>query len=151
MAPVSHQLTRVLRIREVLEEVAKLDFERKNGEARQLEMGADRQRNLALGTRAEALRMLSEGENAGRGAWLMRIADAELLARRAAGLRALAEAGLPEVNAAREQLMERRTDRLQVESLLASAARAEEKEQIRREQNRIDDWFQSRSFGKDRD
>jgi hypothetical protein len=81
----------------------------------------------------------------------MRIADAELLARRASGLRALAEAGLPEVGAAREEMMERRTDRLQVESLLASAARAEEKEETRREQNRIDDWFQSRSFSKDRD
>ncbi len=148
---MSHRLARVLSIRRVLEEIAKLDFERKNAVVRQMEMSAERQREMALGTRADALCMLSEGEIAGRGAWRMRIADAELLARRAAGLRALAEAGLPEVSTAREEMMERRTDRLQVESLLASAARAEEKEEIRREQNRIDDWFQSRSSSKDRD
>ncbi len=148
---MSHRLARVLSIRRVLEEIAKLDFERKNAVVRQMEMSAERQREMALAARADALRTLSEGEIAGRGAWRMRIADAELLARRASGLRALAEAGLPEVGAAREEMMERRTDRLQVESLLASAARAEEKEETRREQNRIDDWFQSRSFSKDRD
>jgi flagellar biosynthesis chaperone FliJ len=49
------------------------------------------------------------------------------------------------VDQARDELVERRRDRRQAEILQAAAARKEEKRQLRRDQNRTDDWFQSRS------
>jgi hypothetical protein len=143
---MKQSLTRVLRVRALLEDLSRLDLEKKNAEMRQLEAAASGQRRLALVTRADALRMLSEGEVVGRESWLMRIADARILERKEAGLKALVVRGAPAVSQAREEMMARRIDRRQVEALLASAARAEKKEKARREQNRIDDWFQSGSL-----
>ena len=142
---MKQSLTRVLRVRALLEDLSRLDLEKKNAEMRQLEAAASGQRRLALVTRADALRMLSEGEVVGRESWLMRIADARI-ERKEAGLKALVVRGAPAVSQAREEMMARRIDRRQVEALLASAARAEKKEKARREQNRIDDWFQSGSL-----
>jgi hypothetical protein len=141
---MKHRLSRVLRVRALLEDRSRLDFEKKKAEMRQLEMAADRQRQLALATRADAMRMLSKDDFAGGESWLMRVADAEILGWKERELKALAAAGAPAVSEAREEMMARRIERRQVEALLSSAARAEVKKEGRREQNRIDDWFQGR-------
>jgi hypothetical protein len=147
---MKHKMDRVLRIRTVLEDVSRLDFEKKRADMRYLEMAADRQRRLALVTRADALRMLAEGESVERESWLMRIADAEILGWKEAGLEALANAWAPVVREAHEGLVACRIDRSQLEVLLSAAARSEEKAEICREQNRIDDLFQSQSTRKNR-
>ena len=77
--------------------------------------------------------------------WRLKVRDAELTGSREARLGVLAEAAKPAVDQARDKLVERRRDRRQAEILQAAAARKEEKRQLRRDQNRTDDWFQSRS------
>ena len=114
-----------------------------------LETAAERQRQLALSVRADALQMLAGNESAGREPWLMRIADAEILDWKEEDSKLSREEGQGAVREAREELLARRLERRQVEALLATAARAEKKGQVRREQNLIDDWFQSGSSRED--
>jgi hypothetical protein len=134
---------RVLRIRALLEDLSRLEFEKKLAGMRFLEMAAERHRRLARSVRADALQTLAGDESAGRESWLMRIADAEVLGWKEARLQALAEEEQGAVRDARQELLARRLERRQVEALLATAARAEKKGQLRREQNLTDDWFQS--------
>ena len=139
---MKHSLDRVLRIRKLLEDLSRLELEKRAAAKRQLEKGAERQRQLALRARAEALKIA--GGCAGEGAWLLGIADADLLAWKGGRLRALAEAGRPAVEAARAEMLARRLDRRQTETLIAAAAAAEDKASQRRAQRQVDDWFQSR-------
>jgi hypothetical protein len=135
------QLCRLLRLRETLEDISHLNFLAKSAEMRELELVAARQRELALSVRADALFMLS-GEKPEREAWRMKRAEAEICSWKEAKLGSLARARKPSVNRAREDLLVRRLDRLQTEILHDDAVRAERTVQDRREQNRIDDWFQ---------
>ncbi len=139
------KLDRVLRIRALLEDLSRLDLERRIADTRHLEKAAERERRLALATRAEALRLLGEEESAPTDSWLMRIADAEILNWKEGRIKILAAEGMNAVQKSREALLARRTERRQVEALLATAERAEEKSQARKEQSRTDDWFQSGS------
>jgi hypothetical protein len=147
---MKRQLNRILRIRELIEDLSRIDFEGKAAEVRHLELSAERQRRLALDMRAAALRILTAKEPVEREAWLMEIADAEIFGWKEAKLEALAETRRPIVDGAREELLDRRRDRLQVEILHTDAVREDEKCQIHREQNRTDDWFQSQSERRDR-
>jgi hypothetical protein len=140
---MKRKLDRVLRIRVLLEDLSRLEFEKKIANVRFLEIAAERQGQLARSVRADALRMLREEQSARRESWPMRVADAEILDWKAARFEALAEEGQGAVHEAREALLGRRLERRQVEALLAIAAREEKKGQVRREQNLTDDWFQS--------
>lgn len=141
---MKRRLQRMLRIRELMEDLSRLDFEGKSAEVRQMEMSAERQRRLALDMRVAALRILTDKKAVKDEAWLMRIADAEIFGSKEAKLQALVKQEQPAVNRAREALLERRRERLQVEILHTSAVHEEQQCQIRREQSRTDDWFQSR-------
>jgi hypothetical protein len=148
---MKRQLHRILRIRELIEDLSWLEYEGKAAQVRHLEISADRQRQIALDMRAAALRILTDRERANNETWLMRIADAEISGRKEAKLEEFAKAEQPVVDRAREELLERRRERLQLEILHTNAMHEDEKCQIRREQNRTDDWFQSqptRSDGK---
>ncbi len=142
---MKRKLDRLLRIRALLEDLSRLDLERKIADTRYLERAAEREGRLALATRAEALRLLGEEESAPSDSWLMRIADAEILSWKEGRIKVLAAEGRSAVQKSREALLTRRTERRQVEALLATAERAEEKSQARKEQSRTDDWFQSGS------
>jgi hypothetical protein len=137
-------LHRLLRIRELVEDLALLDFEGKNAAMRALETSAKEQRQMALTLRSDAVRNLAGAPSTEGDAWLMSIADAEIAGWKEARLDALAEAEKPAVERAREELLTRRVERRQAEILRDSTAHAEEKRQILQEQNRTDDWFQSR-------
>jgi hypothetical protein len=139
------QLYRLLRVREILEDLSHLNFAGKAAEMHDLEVAAEKQRELALSIRSDALFRLTEEEPAKREAWSLKMADAEICSWRKAKLGDLASAHKPSVNRAHEELLARRVDRLQTEILHANAMRAEKRCQDRREQNRTDDWFQSRS------
>jgi len=140
---VKRNLTRLLNVRALLEEVSRLDLEKKNAEMRLLESAAGQQRRLVGTARANAIRILTEDTD--RGAWLLEIADAAILARKESGLRSLAALSKPVVEKARNELLERRLERRQVEALILAAERIEKQEESRREQNRADEWYQQRS------
>ena len=75
----------------------------------------------------------------------MKIDDAEVIQRKGARLGTLAAAAKPAVDQARDELVEQRRELRQAEILHAAAMREEERHQVRQDQNRTDDWFQSRS------
>ena len=136
-------LDRLLRIRALLEERAQLELAKRTGEMLRIEKGAERLQRLAVAIRVDACAALSRGEATDR--WLTDIADAEILGWNSGRLNALARARRPAVEEARHELMARRLERRQVESLLASAAEAEKEEQGRRDQKRLDEWFRNSS------
>jgi flagellar export protein FliJ len=141
---VNRSLSRLVRIRELVEDRARLDLEGRSAEMQALEQSAERQRQMARGIRNDAVQELSRPGPMPE-EWRLKVRDAELTGSREARLGALAEAAKPAVDQARDELVERRRDRRQAEILQAAAARKEEKRQLRRDQNRTDDWFQSRS------
>lgn len=138
-------LERVLRIRALFEELSQLELETRTAELRQLESAAERQRRLSLAARLEAHQLLPAAGNAKAEAWLTGIADAELLAKKSNRLNAAAQKKKPVAEAAREVFLARRLERRQAETLVTAAAEAENKEQLRRDQKQVDDWFQSRA------
>jgi len=140
-------LERVVRVRALLESLTLGEFERKNAELRVLETSAGEQRRLGDRTRAGVVQQLA-GES--RPSWRVDLADSEILRRKQERLEILGERAKPAVGQAREELLRRRVDRRQAEVLVSNAAHAEQREQVRREQNRLDDWFQSRRARRNR-
>jgi hypothetical protein len=138
-------LERLLRIRQLVENLSHLELERRTVEVRHLEQGAERQRKLAITARSNALAVLEAAGGAGTPAWLVGVADADILRWKRARLAAGAASRRPAMEAARQELLARRLERRQAETLAAAAAAAREKMRRRREQNQIDDWFQSRA------
>jgi hypothetical protein len=147
---MKRKLDRILRIRELVEDLSRLDLEGKAAELRNLKMRAESQRRLALETRAAAVRILTDTDSTKSQPWQMRIADAKIFDWKDAKLQALARAEQSVIDKAREELLERRRERLQVEILHTNAVHEDEKSRIRREQNRTDDWFQSQRGFRDR-
>ncbi len=137
---MKHPLRRVLKLRALLEERSRRELERRNAEVRRLDSVAEEERAQARAARGDALRRLTAGE----AEWRVEVSDAEVLAGRSAGLRALAESRRPGLEAARAEMLERRLERRQVETLVTEAAAEGARDEGRREQKRIDDWFQSR-------
>ncbi len=147
---MKRSLNRLLHIRALLEEVSRLDLEKKNAEMRSLERAVTDQRLLAAGVRADAIRVLTEDAD-GEG-WLVAIADAGILGWKETRLQSLAAISRSAVATARDELLERRLERRQVETLIVAAERIEKQEESRREQNRADEWYQQRgSVRRDQD
>ncbi len=138
---MKHPLHRVLRLRSLLEDLSQLELEQRGAEVRRLEAAAEQEQTKARAARRDGLQRLTAGEME----WMLEVADAEILAWKGARLRSLAESRRPEVEAARAALLERRLERRQVEALLTEAAEAEAMHEARREQQGVDDWFQSRT------
>jgi len=135
-------LLRVLRVRQLLEELAGATLRTRTAELRRIEEGAEQHERQAMRTRTEALDQMQRGESAD--AWLG-MADAEILAWTSQRLRAAARHAKPAVEAAHEQMLARRVEKRQAEALLTDAEQAEQQEALRREQHRLDDWFQTAS------
>ena len=141
---MNRSLLRLLRIREMVEDQARLELERTHAELRSLEQSAEQQRQMTRRIRTEVVEDITAQETTAEGLRLKMI-DAELAGRCEARLKGLAEAAKPFVDQAREQFMERRRERRQAEILHSNALREEERHQIRQDQNRTDDLMQSRS------
>ncbi|HEY1498314.1 MAG TPA: hypothetical protein VGF88_01930 [Acidobacteriaceae bacterium] len=141
---MKRQLERILQIRELMEDLSRLDFERRTAELRYLELASERQSRLFRSVRESALQMLAEEDSSNSNGWLIGLADAEIAGWKEARLHALSEAERPAVDRAREEMLTRRQERRQLDILNSAAAHAQEKRQIRQEQNQTDDWFQSR-------
>jgi hypothetical protein len=143
-------LDRVLRVRALLENLSRLELERKIGETGHLRTAAEQQQWLAQLTREDALQILTGGESKKHEPWLMKIADADILGWKGERLGALAAEAERAIGQAREEMLARRLERRQVEALLSVAARAEKKVRTRREQNLTDDWFRGGYTREDR-
>ncbi len=111
---------------------------------RALEAAAERQLQIRRSIRASAIEDLTADTEAGREAWLLKSFDSEIAAWKKARIELLAEQARPPLEHAREDLLARRMERRQVEILHAAEVQEEEKRRIRHDQNRTDDWFQSR-------
>ncbi len=139
---MNRSLRRLLRIRELVEDRARLDLERKSAAMQALGQFATGQRQLARRIRADAVENLTGQETTAE--WRMKIDDAEVIQQKGARLGTLAAAAKPAVDQARDELVEKRRELRQAEILHAAARREEERHQVRQDQNRTDDWFQSR-------
>lgn len=133
-------LSRVLRVRALLEELSRAEMEKRAKERNRLLTAAEKQKESRQAARGEATRRLAAGDPG----WLIEMADADLLGWRRGRLLQAAEERRPAVEAAREEMLSRRLERRQVETLVAEVAASEEEEQRRREQKQVDDWFQGR-------
>ncbi|HEX4007609.1 MAG TPA: hypothetical protein VHX60_15645 [Acidobacteriaceae bacterium] len=140
---MKRKFARVLSVRRLLEDLAQLEFEKKTAELRRLEEAALAVRRLGQGARAEVLRVLGEGDEPVP--WQLGMADAEILAWKVEKIAAMATECRPGVERARAELLARRLERRQVETLMSGVARAEETVDARRAQKQVDDWFQSRA------
>lgn len=136
---MKRNLSRLLQVRALLEEVSRLDLEKRQGEMLSMEGAARQEECLALEARADAVRMLVE--NQPEQPWLLGIADAGILERKGRMLAALAAVARTRVEQARDELLARRMERRQVEALLRDAERLENQEQRRREQQRADEGY----------
>ncbi|MFZ0630455.1 MAG: hypothetical protein WAM56_04125 [Acidobacteriaceae bacterium] len=133
-------LLRVLGVRRLLEELSDLELQIKTAELRQLKERAQEHRGLAAEARREALARPS-GE-AATDSWLG-MSDAEIFRWKSERMEAAAQEVTDEVVAVREQRMNRHIERQQAELLVSEAAQVETRERSRREQQRVDDWYQS--------
>lgn len=140
---------RLLRLRVLLEELSELELEKHATQLRRLETAVEQHRASARAVRGEAVQLLMTMQDTD--AWQVGVADVEVLGWKAGKLQSMADSHRPDVEVAREDLLARRLERRQVETLAAAAARTEEKERVRREQKQIDDWFQSRVVREKRD
>lgn len=131
---------RVLHVRQLLEELAGLDLQTRTGELRRLERRAEEHRRLADEARSDVLRRLLD--EAVTDSWLA-MADAEIFSWKRKRMEAASQVVSEEVAVFRERRISRRIERQQAEALVAEAAQAEEQDWSRREQQRVDDWFQS--------
>jgi hypothetical protein len=136
-------LARLLRVRHLLEESSRMELERRAALASRVEEGrkaerarirAGRERALASicgdGPKEEQLRERS-----------MEWRSAEDAARRERQLEPVARAAARRVEEGREEFLERRKERLQVEKVLEEEQKRLREERDRRAQRDLDDWF----------
>jgi hypothetical protein len=128
----------VLQIRQLLEELAGLELQTRTTELRQLEIQAEEHRRMAAAIRSEAMTR----DEAAADFWLA-AADAEILLWKSERIGAVAQRVGEQVAALGERRMIRRMERKQAEIIVSNAAQDEAQERIRREQQRVDDWYQS--------
>lgn len=142
-------LEQLLRIRTLIEERLQRELANRTAELRGLEKAALSDQAQALASRREAFDVLAESGQ--REPWFLRLMDADILEWKSERLRRHAEAERTRAAAAREAMLESRRERLRVDTLVEAARQAENREQARREQQRLDDWFQRRKPPGDRD
>lgn len=140
---MNRSLRRLLRIREVMEDRARLALERTSAHLRSLEQSAERQRQTTRQIRAAAVEDLTRQQAAAQ-EWRLKVIDAELAEIRQLRLERMAEAVKPVVDEAREELVERRRELRQAEILHAEAMDEEERQELRRDQSRTDDLIGNR-------
>ena len=157
-------LQRILRIRQLAEEQARLEVERAAQRARQASAACARQVTLeheqrttlaASWTRrmddpANVGRLVSPADHSGEAAeekgWLMEEAVLEFFGWRRMRLEELREAELRRMEPLIENYTERRRELRQTEQLIEQRANAEAMEKNRRAQAETDEWFAQRTL-----
>ncbi|HTV04997.1 MAG TPA: hypothetical protein VME86_06475 [Acidobacteriaceae bacterium] len=153
---MKHPLKRLLRLRLLVEESSRLELESQAALAAKIDLERQREARMAREGRALAVASICEERStadqtaqrsAGWGA-------AESASQREEKLGTLAQAVERRVVESREDFLERRKERRQVENVLEAAGERARYEQERRVQRELDDWFgmkqsrEGRSTGK---
>ncbi len=139
---MSGALGRLLRLRALAEEQARLEAEAAAARLGEVERAAA---GAALEARASRERWFAEiGGGSGGVGRLAEESAWELAVRRRATAEAKRPAAAAELDRARGEFLRGRRERMQVETLVEAAAAAGRREADRREQRLLDDWHQSR-------
>jgi hypothetical protein len=147
-----NSLTRILRLRALLEEVSRVKLENLAQQVARIERARERERDLASAGRREAFSLIAEtgvgiasrGGRSGKPAQEERIlaeVTVEIAAWRERQMEPLAKAAARRVEAASEEFFLRRKERRQLETLLQDRAALRRIERDRRDQRTLDDWF----------
>lgn len=139
---MSASLTRLLRLRSILEESVGMELERRAAFAARVDSAQQRDRQSIRDSRHLALKAICEDGPADQSRqrsteWT----SAEAAAWREQQLAPLAEAALRRVDEGREEFFDRRKERQQVESVLDAEKARLRAESERRVQRELDDWF----------
>lgn len=139
---MSASLTRLLRLRSLVEESVRMELERRAAFAARVEVAQQRERQSIRNSREIALEAIcadSPAEQARQRSteWT----NAEAAAWRERRLAPLAEAASRRVEEGREEFFERRKERRQVESVLDAEKARLRAETERRAQRELDEWF----------
>lgn len=137
-------LTRLLRVRRLMEEMSRADFADRRMEQAELEERREAARETAVALRGEARAVLVSGagtEGATPGLWKRLLADSEASGVAEEHWHRAAHAAAVETGKAERKYLEDRRSRMQAEILVQERMAAERLEQERREQREIDDWF----------
>jgi hypothetical protein len=139
---MKHSLTRLLRLRALLEDVRRVELEARLQELAQIEGAKTRSKNIGGAMRQQAFLGIVQAQLAERveaqavGEWV----------EREQGIFENARAKKAnEVSDAKMVYLERRKEKRQVESVIEARISARAIEQTRREQHALDDWFAQRS------
>lgn len=143
--PVS--LGRLLKIRRLLEDSSRAELERRVVFAARIERARERDKAAILRSREQALAAIIDEDNSVQEQADRRTlewSDAENAAARRQQLRTMADAAENRVIEAQVAFLSRRTERRQLESVLDAELERQKREQERRAQRLLDDWFSSK-------
>lgn len=138
-------LRRILRLRELSEETGRAALEAGMRELAQVERVQTAFRDQGCARRKAAYEAVCTGDTEAR---LLAEVHWELAEGRRRGLEPLRQERERQVNRLRQAFLELRRERRQVELLAEARVAAFEREEARREQQRLDEWFQLQSVRK---
>lgn len=138
---MSRQLSRLLRVRRLMEEMSRAEFAHLRVEQAELEARRDGAQERAEAQRGEARTRLQASQDDVQGLWRRYMEDSESSAGEAERWERAAQQAAERARAAMGRYLEDRRSRMQAEILLREQATAERLERERREQREIDDWF----------
>ncbi|MGH9586255.1 MAG: hypothetical protein ACRD3F_04850 [Acidobacteriaceae bacterium] len=146
-------ISRLLKVRRLLEESARLELERRVALADRIERAEECELTNMHESRERAVAaIVDEGDSEQQQSYLRHAewANADRSAVRRQMLRAMGEATESRVIEARMAFLERRTERRQVKSVLEAGEARARYEQERRIQRDLDDWFGVKQFQRKR-
>jgi len=147
-------LARLLRLRSLLENSSRMELERRAAVAARIDLAQQRERETIRTSRIQAMETICEGPAVEHTQQrTVEWTSAESAAWREEQLQPLARTAARRLAAAREEFLDRRKERRQVESVLDAERARLQFEQERRQQRSLDDWFaakQVRARRKDR-
>lgn len=140
---MSTPLTRLLRLRSLLEESSRTDLERCAALAASIERAQQREHHISRESREQALDNICQGGPAADQAEKRTIewTNTESATWREQQLQPLAVAAVRRVAERRAEFLERRKERRQVETIIDAEGARRRTEQERRAQRELDDWF----------
>ena len=147
---VKSPLARIFRLRRLLEEVSRVELEKRAQLAARIERARQAERESALRSQHEAFLTIATAternipgiaDQSAREQWMLADALRGIAERRERQLAPLAKAAARQVELGREEYLLRRKEKQQVETVLRDQAALRRVEQERREQRNLDDWF----------
>jgi len=136
-------LTRLLRLRSLLEESSRTELERRAALAARIDRAQQREQQTVRASRAQVVQTIGEDGPATEQALQRTVewSSAESATWHERQLQSLADAAARRLAEAREEFLERRKERRQVESVLDAERARLQSEQDRHAQRNLDDWF----------